>query len=135
MGLNLHSIVRPAINSVNPDVLGVWRRSTGQTTAADGKRTPTFATVPAVRLQVQAASGDDLQHIDYMTQQGVYRKVYAFGDVEGQVRPDLKGGDILQFAYGGSTRDWLVVHVLETWAPDTVGWCSVLVALQAVTLP
>lgn len=130
MGLNLHGIVRGAINSVNPDVTGTWRQSTGAATAADGTRTPSFTNFAGVKLQVQAATGDDLEHIDFMNQQGVYRKVYAFGDIEGIVRPDLKGGDILQFVYNGATRDWLVVHVLETWAPDTTGWCCVLAVLQ-----
>lgn len=127
--MNLHAIVRGAINSVNPDIVGTWRKSTGATTAADGKRTPGFTDAP-VSLQVQAATGDDLEHTNFANQQGVYRKVYAFGDVEGVVRPDLKGGDLLLFAFNGVVRNWLVVHVLETWQPDTAGWCCVLAALQ-----
>lgn len=128
--MNLHALVRGAITAVNPDILGTWRKSTGATTAATGKRTPTFTDTPNVGLQVQAAAGDDLQHIDFMNQQGVYRKVYAYGDIEGIVRPDLKGGDLLLFAFNGVVRNWLVVEVLETWQPDTTGWCCVLVALQ-----
>jgi hypothetical protein len=63
--------------------------------------------------------------------------VYAFGDVEGVVRPDLKGGDVLLFPQtcGRDPQTWLVVHVFETWAPDAAGWCSVLVALQEDATP
>lgn len=124
--MNLHGIVRGAINAVNPDVTGVWLRSSGSTTAADGTRTPTYDTFSDVKMQVQAATGDDLQHINNLNQQGVYRKVYLFGDVQGVVRPDAKGGDLLQF----DSHDWLVVHVLETWKPDATGWCCVLAAMQ-----
>jgi hypothetical protein len=131
MALNLHNIVRPAIDALNPSFTGVWRQSTGYTTASDGTRTPTYtnATVP---MRVQALSGRDLKHTEFLNMQGVKRSVYLYGDVQGVVRPDVKGGDILQFpeTRGGTNRDWLVVVVLETWSPDASGWCKVGVVLQ-----
>ena len=129
--MNLHGIVRNAINSVNPEFVGVWRRSTGYTTAADGTRTPTY-TNATVTMQIQALTGKDLKHTDFLNMQGVKRSVYLFGDVQGVVRPDVKGGDILQFpeTRGGANRDWLVVVVFETWVPDVAGWAKVGVVLQ-----
>lgn len=131
MALNLHNITRPAINTVNPEILGVWRRSTGYTTFSDGTQVPTYAdtTVP---MQVQALSGKDLKHTDFLNMQGVKRSVYLYGDVQGVVKPDVKGGDILQFpeTRGGANRDWLVVVVFETWVPDASGFCKVGVVLQ-----
>lgn len=130
--MNLHAAVRGAISAVNPDRSITWRRSTGSTTSASGKQTPTYSETTIPRAQIQAASGDTLQHTAYQNQQGVYREVWAFGDVQGVVRPDLKGGDILVFAptIDGALAVWLVVHVVETWTPDATGWCHVLVALQ-----
>ena len=101
------------------------------TTGANGAQTPTYVdtTVP---MQIQALSGKDLKHAEFLNMQGVKRSVYLFGDVQGVVRPDVKGGDILQFpeTRGGANRDFLVVVVFETWTPDTAGFCRVGVVLQ-----
>ena len=41
--MNLHSIVRPAINTVNPEILGLWRQSTGYTKdPATGRPVPNY---------------------------------------------------------------------------------------------
>lgn len=131
--MNLHGIVRSAINTVNPDILGTWREQNGTyTTGAGGVRVPNYTDHVNVPMQVQAASGKDLQHPNMLNVQGVVRSVYLFGNVQGTVRPDAKGGDLLRFpqSRSGPLRTWLVVAVLETWTPDTVGWCKVGVALQ-----
>lgn len=123
--INLHSAVRGAITTVNPDVLATWRISTGYTTAADGAQSPTYAE-SSVRIQVQAMTGRDLQHRDMQNIQGVVRSVYMWGDGQGVVRPDAKGGDLLVFG----ARTWKVVAVLETWQPDATGFCKLGVVLQ-----
>lgn len=131
MSLNLHAAVRGAINTLNPEYEGVWRSSSGYTTSPSGARTPTFVDT-AASMRVQALSGRDLKHTEFLNMQGVKRSVYMFGNVQGVVRPDVKGGDILQFPQnrGGSNCDWLVVVVLETWTPDVAGWCKVGAVLQ-----
>lgn len=132
MGMNLHATVRGPITSVNSDVAGEYLKSTGSTTATDGNRTPAYARTP-VGLQVQALSGKDLQHETFQNIQGVKRSVYMFGNTQGVSRPDVKGGDLLIFAQstGGTPQLWLVVIVLETWAPgDPQGWCKLGVVLQ-----
>jgi hypothetical protein len=130
--MNLHALVRGAINTVNPDQLVTWRRNTGYTTGAAGDRVPQYVDTPDVGAQVQAATGKDLQHRDMMNVQGVVRSVYLFGNVQGVVRPDAKGGDVLVFPQnrGDTPQPWLVVAVLETWNPDAAGWCKVGVVLQ-----
>lgn len=132
MGLNLHSTVRGAINSVNPDRLVTWLESTGYTTAADGTQTPAYTTHASIDAQIQAATGKDLKHPNLQNVQGVVRSVYMFGNKQGVVRVDAKGGDLLTFAQsvGGAVQTWLVVAVLETWNPDATGWCKVGVVLQ-----
>lgn len=128
--MNLHGIVRGAIGTVNPDQTIVWRASTGTSTDTAGKRTPTYAIDAPISAQVQPTSGDDLKQIEYLNMQGTLRTVYAFGSLQGIVRPALKGGDLLVFPLDSVSRTWLVVHVLETWTPDATGWCSVIAALQ-----
>lgn len=137
MALNLHGVVRGAINAVNPDQSILWRQSTGKTTGASGLTTPTYTDVPDVKAQVQALSGDDLRHTDFISQQGVKRAVYLFGNVQAINRPDALGGDLLVFpeVLGGFPKNWLVTHVLETWTPDGTGWCKVGVVLQADPVP
>lgn len=129
--MNLHGIVRKAINTVNPDITGVWRESTGFTQNAVGRPIPAY-TDHTIQMQVQALTGKDLMHPAFVSQQGVKRSVYAFGNIQGVVRPDGTGGDLLVFPQdrGGVNRTWLVVAVLESWTPDSAGWCKVGVVLQ-----
>lgn len=135
--MNLHSIVRPAINSVNPDISGIWQESTGFTNVPGGKPVPEYTTHAGVRMQVQALTGKDLMHTNFASMQGVKRAVYVQGNVQGVVRPDGTGGDLLLFPAdrGGPRRTWLVVAVLETWTPDSAGWCKVGVILQTDATP
>lgn len=129
--MNLHSLVRGAIISVNPDISATLLRSNGYTTDAAGKQTPTFLTFTG-KIQVQGVSGKDLEHTDSLNIQGVLRTVYLRGNWAGVVHADQKGGDIMKFPQipGAAVQDWRVVAIKETW-PD---WCSVIVCLQAVTI-
>jgi hypothetical protein len=130
--LNLHAAVRPAINAVNPDQTIQWRRSTGYTIGAGLKQEPTYAADEPVQGNVQSLTWTDLQHRDMQNIQGVARAVYLFGNVQGVVRPDSKGADLLVFPQnrGGTPQLWLVAAVLETATPDAMGWCKVGVVLQ-----
>lgn len=127
--MNLRAIANAAIQSVNPDIDVGYSASTGYTTNAAGTQLPTYASVVPVRAQVQAVRGKDLEHIANLNLQNLYRNVRMFGNTQGIVRPDAKGGDLLTFAQvpAGTIQTWLVVAVLETW-PE---WCSVIVCLQA----
>lgn len=129
--MNLHNVVRGQIPVVNPDIAGVWRRSAGSTTAADGTRTSLF-TDTLVQLQVQAVSARDVWQLSNLNIQGVSRVAYMYGNPQGVVRVDVKGGDLLLFpqVLDGPVQTWLVAAVLETWAPDAVGWGKVALSLQ-----
>lgn len=137
MALNLHGIVRGAINAVNPDTLVLWRESTGSTGQPGGRPSANYTDHADTPAQIQAVTGDDLKHVDFISQQGVKRVVYFFGSIEGMNRPTMKGGDLLHFpeTRNGPIRIWLVTHVLETWAPDAAGWCKVGVVLQTDQVP
>lgn len=129
--MNLHGAVRGQIPAVTPDIAATWRVSAGYTTAADGTRTPVF-TNTAVQLQVQALTGKDIRQLDQLNIQGVSRSAYMFGNPQGVVRVDVKGGDLLLFpaVMGGAVQTWLVAAVLETWTPDAAGWGKVALSLQ-----
>lgn len=132
--MNLHAIVRGAINSINPDLPVTVKQNTGYTTDAAFKRTPTYSNT-ATTGQVQALSGKDLKQLESqgIQVQGVMRAVYLNGDWQGLRRYTQQGGDLLVFDIpDGTPATWLVVQVLETWH---VGWCKVAVSLQMDATP
>lgn len=132
MGLNLHGLVRGAVGAVNPDREVTYQRSTGYTRAPGGVQVPAYAADELLMAQIQPLSREDLKHPAFTNVQSLTRSVHLFGNVQGVVRPDAKGGDLLLFAQtmGGTVQTWKVAAVLETWAPDTAGWCRVGVVLQ-----
>jgi len=129
--MNLHAVTRGTITSVNADQIGIWRKSTGNSVTPGGRVIPLYDDVTPVPIQVQALSGRDLRHVNYLGVQGVRRSVYMYGNVQGINRPNNQGGDLLVFAEvpGDTSKTWLVAIVFETW-PD---WCRVGVSLQVPT--
>lgn len=125
--MNLHAIASGAIAAVNPLTSVTLKHNDGYTTAADGKRTPTFVTSTA-QVQVQATSGKDVERVNGLGIQGVMRSVHLNGYWRGIVRADAAGGDVMSFpeSPGGVARNWRVTLVAETW-PD---WSRVIVVLQ-----
>lgn len=130
--MNLHSIVRPAINSVNRDQIAMYSASTGSAVSADFVQTPTYAPPVPVRIQPQPLGRDELKHIERLNMQGVFRTVYMYGNTQGVVRVLAQGGDLLQFApfQGQALQTWKVVYVDGPWNVNDGGWCKVIVCLQ-----
>jgi hypothetical protein len=131
--MNLHGIVRGAIQAINPDIPATLLRSNGYTTSPAGKQIPAFLTFTG-KIQVQGVNTNDLKHIDSLNIQGELRTVYLRGNWAGVIRADQKGGDIMKFPQspGAPAQDWRVVTSKENW-PD---WCAVIVVLQStVTTP
>ncbi len=125
--MNVRQLANSVTPNVNPNISATWMQASGYVTAADGSRTPN-QTSTSIQIQAQGLSASDLRHTDSMNIEGVVRSVHMYGNVQGVVRADQKGGDILQFPEipGGATRNWRVIQVMETW-PD---WSRVLVVLQ-----
>jgi len=125
--MNLHGIVSNAIGTVNPFITAILKRSTGYTTSADGTQVPTYTTLTGA-VQVQATSGKDIEHLNNLNIQGVFRTLYINGNWTGVVRADSKGGDVFTFPQipGATAQNWKAVNVKETW-PD---WSSIIVVLQ-----
>jgi hypothetical protein len=91
---------------------------TGQTVGSEAMTSA--LTVPG---QVQSMTFSDLHQVDSLNLQGIKRAIYLNGRIDGLVRKDNKGGDLITRPNG---EIWLVVLVLEYW-PD---WCKVAVTLQ-----
>lgn len=132
--MNLHAVVRGIIPAVNPDIAAVWRRNENYTTAADGTQVPQYVDT-SVTVQVQDLTEKDmrkLQHTSNLNLQQVSRAAYMFGNPQGVVRVDVKGGDLLLFpqVVGGLVYTWLIAAVIETWTPDMQGWGKVALSLQ-----
>lgn len=130
--INVRAIANSAIQAINPNQSITWKQSTGNTVDAAGNQTPSYTTLTGIAANVQSLSWKDLQHKDLINVQGVKRAVYLYGNVQGNVRPTAKGGDLLLFPQelGGTVATWLVVCALETWNSDSTGWSKVAVVLQ-----
>ena len=132
--LNLHDIVRGAINLVNPDE-DVWLiQNTGQTNAK-GRITAAYAEPEKVRAQVQTLSGDDLTVMNDTERTERDRKFYLYAETKtgnapsGIIRPLGKSGDFMRRNDG---TYWKVYKVSEDYTTD--GWVLVL-ASQQVDVP
>ena len=119
--MNLHGLASSAIAIVNPMISVTLKRSTGYTTAADGERTPTYAT-STISIQLQGASDSVLTQMNEMNIGGLLQTVFTNGSLQSIDRKDGMGGDLLII----DSDTWLVVHVLGQW-PD---WCSCVIQKQ-----
>lgn len=133
MTLDVRGIANASIQPVNPNIAAQYVASTGSNTNAAGKRTPIYAAPLPVMIQAQAAKASELQHVEKLNMQEVYKNVRMWGNTQGVVRIEAKGGDLLYFPNvpAGTVRVWLVVAVLETWPT----WCSVIACLQTTAVP
>lgn len=130
--MNLHEIVRGAISAVNPPTFLSIQISTGYTTSADGTPVPQYADAVTVDdADVQALDAGDIQHLDSLNIQGRRMKFHINGNIDGLIRPNRQGGDLITVVAGGNNAQligsiWLTATVLEYW-PD---WCCVAAVLQ-----
>jgi hypothetical protein len=121
--MNLHGLASGFVSSVNPLVEMRVRISDGYATNPDRSRTPQYKPDVVLLGQVQSLTFRDLQQIDGLNLQGIRRAIYFNGRIDGLVRSQKKGGDLV---VGPDNQVWLVAMVLEYW-PD---WCKVAVTLQ-----
>lgn len=120
--MNLRAIANAATQTINPNTSVTVKISNGYTKAqSGGRQIPQYITETG-QANIQALDGKDLKQLDGLNIQGTIRAAYLYGNLAGVVRPDSKGGDLVEF----SGQSWLVVKVLETW-PD---WCKVAIVYQ-----
>lgn len=76
--------------------------------------------------QVQPMTKADLMQLEGLNLNGDKKKIYMNGSIDGVVRVELKGGDLVTLPNG---QVWLVVQNLEGFS-DTAGWVSAAMVLQ-----
>jgi hypothetical protein len=124
-GMNLQLVVSGPISAVNPDSLVTVQQSNGYATGPDGKSAPQYLpAVSGVRAQIQPLQWRDLEMISGLNLQGTRRKIWVQGEVDGIIRVQMKGGDLIILADGSV---YLVALVSEQWSSL---WCSVICTLQ-----
>jgi hypothetical protein len=68
-----------------------------------------------IQAQIQPMTYRDLQQLDGLNIEGLRWKIYMSGQLDGVIRKENKGGDIVQIAAGRHRGEWLVAQVLEQW--------------------
>lgn len=125
--MNLHGLVGGIVAAVNPWVTAQYRQAAGTyTTAADGKRAPTFLPDVDLDVQMQALTYQDLVQLQGLNLGGEKRALYVAGDIRAVDRPDKRGGDLFVMPDG---TIWLVAQILENWN-TTAGWTKVAIVKQ-----
>lgn len=130
-GVNLHAVVRGAINSLHPDVSATLYQSTGQTTDNSGQAKTKYAEGVAIKAQMQSEGTTALFHADRVGQEEVSRKFYLFSvpdlkaRVAGIVRPLSRGGDMFRLE---DETWWLVDGIIEDFTRS--GWANVRATMQ-----
>lgn len=117
--MNLHNIVRRAINSVNPDQPVIVRLCTGQNHKPGGIKEAVYSDIPAI-AQIQPVPSNEIQFIDNYVSSSEYRNFYLNGDFSGLSRRSETGGDLI--IWRGKT--YFIDSEPEPWSA-TVGWTKV----------
>lgn len=104
----------------------VWSVSPRQTVAEEQMNTTLRLTA-----QIQPIGWKDIQMMDGLNIEGLRWKAFLNGQIDGLVRGERKGGDLLVIPRGHRhAGTWLVAQVLEQW-PD---WVSAAITLQNMTV-
>ena len=136
-GVNLHGMVRGAINHLHPDTEVTLYRTTGQAVIVGGQPKSIYAEGLPLKAQAQSEGATALFHADKIGQEEITRKFYLFAAPEldlriaGIIRPLSRGGDMLQIAPGENWFAgtwWLVDATIEDFTRS--GWASVRATLQ-----
>ena len=120
--INVRSLVNPATNNINQNADVVILRSLGFEIGAGRQQVPKYDYPLAGKAQVQALDHADLEKMQGLNLQGIYRSLYLTGALHGVIRKEGEGGDLVK--YNGQT--WLVSKILETWPT----WTKAAICLQ-----
>ena len=119
--MNLHSIVSGAIGTINPSTTITVQYSAGTVVAADGSQSPTYTT-QSIQAQVQPLTYSDEVKANGLNLQGLRKKIYINGQVNGMIRSLNNNGDLVTLPDGSVWK----VALVENWAD----WCNAIITLQ-----
>lgn len=120
--MNLHRVANSIIRSVNPNITATVRKYIGETIGPGRIPIPQYEPDQQIIIQLQPLTKGDMQHVDGLNIQGLFKSIHVNGSFYSVNRTMDKGGDL--FIIDGKT--WLVIEPLELW-PD---WSRLLVCLQ-----
>jgi hypothetical protein len=123
--VNLRGIANGVASTVNPNIIVSVRRSEGYTIGAGARQIPAYAAAVEGPAQMQALDGSDLKQLEGLNVQGVIKGLFLTGNLAGVIRPESKGGDLIDIG----EQTWLVTKVLEGWPT----WTKVAIVLQEST--
>lgn len=132
MGMNLHDIVRGAININHPDKQFTIFRSLGEVNR-NGLVQAVFAPAEIIIGNIQSEGDSALDHANFAGQNSIVRRLYVYAPDDWQkrpwalFRPLARTGDYIVDERG---YWWLVVAVLEDFSQD--GWESLRLQFQMV---
>lgn len=127
--MDLRGIANSVSNAVNANMIVSLAASTGSTQGAGYRQVPSYATPVDGPAQIQALDSVDLKQIDGLNISGVVRAIYLRGVLNGVIRPNGNGGDVITIAAPAPPQyigTWLVAKVLETWPT----WTKAAIVLQ-----
>ena len=120
--MNLRNLANSATRRINHNIQAIVRRYSGETMGPGRKPIPQYVTDEEIIIQFQPLTKGDLQHVDGLNIQGLFKSIHVNGNFYSVNREMQNGGDL--FIVDGKT--WLVIEPLELW-PD---WSRLLVCLQ-----
>lgn len=134
--MNLHNIVRGAINAVNKDRYCTLYRSTGESEMTDrGEQKSTYEAGVQIRAQWQSLGQDAIEQRERALDVTTTRRVYLYADSDPKERPWAmwrplaRSGD---FILDDKDEYWYLDAVLEDFSDE--GWISAQVTLQTVPI-
>ncbi|MBQ2175132.1 MAG: hypothetical protein II453_08740 [Alphaproteobacteria bacterium] len=131
--MNLHNIVRGAIQSNLPDEEFTLYRSLGQVNNDEGIMTASYSQGETIKGNFQSDSDAALHFSNMSAQNTIIRKLYVYATEDRETRPWSlyrplsRTGDYIQDKRGDY---WLVLAVTEDYS--NVGWECLRVQLQQV---
>lgn len=125
--MNIHNMIRGAINKVNPDQEVIILKNLGQEHFRGGVVKPRYKMIK-VTAQVQPSNSNDISFENNHVMSGFYLDFWLNEKVDGLCRTEGTGGDMLvyeNFIYyiDGNPEQW-----------NTVGWNRVTGVRQTKTL-
>ena len=109
-------------------IVGLGSGGPGTYEVREEQNVPSTAMTTSLTLlaQAQAMSTRDLRQVEMLNLSGDMKAFYVNGALNGGVRVQLKGGDVLVLPDGSV---WLTTIVSEPWA-ITAGWTKLIAVLQ-----
>ena len=133
--INLHNIVRGAVNALHPDEAVLLLQSGGVENVR-GAIAPKFIQACLVCAQVQSLNPDELRSLENTARSRVTRKAWLHSPAPGGLapsplfRPLARAGDLLRRA---DATWWLVGSLIEDFSRS--GWVCVGLAAQTEIPP